>query len=106
MVSDIFVCNSFIESFPRVVLEAMAWQLPIVATNVFGIPEQIRNGTDGILVAPGNNQGLEDALLQLIDNPTLAKQMAANARDRVVEKFTLERMVESYENLFHTIANR
>lgn len=104
--TDIFVCNSFIESFPRVTLEAMAAQLPVVATNVFGIPEQMQNGTDGLLVEPGNATALQNAILRLKNNPELAAKLAENARRRVQQEFGIETMVRQYEELFTTIAGR
>lgn len=101
--SDILVCNSSIESFPRVILEAMAWRLPIIATNVFGIPEQIRDGTEGLLVASGRPEALTSALLRLLEDQTLRNTLAQNARARVEEYFGIDRMVDQYEKLFREL---
>lgn len=101
--SDIFVCNSSIESFPRVILEAMAWKLPIVATNTFGIPEQIRDGVEGLLIPPGHPETLLHALHQLLENTTLRNTLTHNARARVEEYFGLDRMVDQYEKLFREL---
>lgn len=102
-ISDIFVCNSSIESFPRVILEAMAWMLPIVATDVFGIPEQIRDGTEGLLVPPENPAALTKALRRLLEDPTLRSTLARNARARVEKDFGIDRMVDQYEELFQKL---
>src|SRR4029077_11599239 len=56
--ADIFVCTSRVESFPRVVLEAMAYGLPIVSTRVFGIAEQVGENVNGLLYEPGDTQRL------------------------------------------------
>lgn len=101
--SDFFVCNSSIESFPRIILEAMAWKLPIVATNVFGIPEQVRDLEEAILIPPENPAALATALRQLLENPTLRSTLAQNARARVEKCFGIDRMVDQYENLFQEL---
>ena len=85
--SDIFVCSSFEESFPRVLLEAMAFELKIVSTNVFGIPEMITDGNEGYLVDPGNPQTLANAIWQCLQNPEKSAQMAINAYSKVCRMF-------------------
>ncbi|MCC7201181.1 MAG: glycosyltransferase [Nitrospirae bacterium] len=95
--SDIFVCSSFEESFPRVVLEAMAFGLPIVATNVFGIREQIGDKREGLLVPPGNPVLLSNAIESLLNDEASAIEMAENAYYRVVNRFTYQDMIASYE---------
>lgn len=95
--SDIFVCSSFEESFPRVVLEAMAFGLPIVATNVFGIREQIQDKKEGLMVPPGNPRLLSDAIESLLNDEASASEMAANAYYRVVNRFTYQEMIASYD---------
>ncbi|MDO8649564.1 MAG: glycosyltransferase [Candidatus Peregrinibacteria bacterium] len=101
--SDIFVCNSYVESFPRVTLEAMAFGLPIVGTNVFGIPEQVRHGLEGLLVPPGDVPALRDSLASLIYDRKRVKKFGENARRRVEERFTEDVMIEKYVSLFQDI---
>lgn len=88
--SDIFVCSSFEESFPRVLLEAMAFEMKIVSTNVFGIPEMIYDGNEGYLVDPGNSQALANAIRQCLENPEKSAQMAKNAYSKVCRMFDEE----------------
>lgn len=102
--SDIFVCNSTIESFPRVILEAMAWELPIVATDIFGIPEQIHNDVEGILIPPEQNTALQNALTTLIDNKGMRTALARNARIRVEKEFGIDMMVKQYEDFFDSVS--
>ena len=64
--ADIFILPSQYETFPIVVLEAMACELPIVATNVGGIPMQIENNVNGFLVELNNTEQLKDTLLKLL----------------------------------------
>lgn len=101
--SDIFVCASSIESFPRVILEAMSWRLPIVATNIFGIPEQVRDSQEALLIPPENPEALAHALRRLLDNPNLRNVLAQNARARVEECFGIDRMVDQYEELIQEL---
>jgi len=106
LISDIFVCTSFSESFPRVILEAMAFQLPIISTNVFGILEQIDDGKHGILIPPGDSNLLADKILFLINNPEESKKYAINAFEKVKKDFTNEKMINSYDILIKQLFNK
>lgn len=97
--SDIFVCNSFIESFPLVTLEAMVAGLPVIATNIYGIPEQIQHEETGLLILPGNKRMLKEAIERLIQDKDLAKQLGKNAQQHVRAHFTEEKMCKQYEDL-------
>lgn len=87
--SDIFVCSSFEESFPRVILEAMAFELKIVSTNVFGIAEMIDDGVEGYLVEAGNPKALAKAIYKCLSEPKVAARLASNAYVKVNRKFDL-----------------
>ena len=77
--ADVFSHPSMTEGIPNVVLEAMANSLPVVASNVGGIPDVIKNGYSGILVEPKNAHALANALEQVITDTTLAASLARNA---------------------------
>lgn len=81
--ADLFVCTSYEESFPRVVLEAMAFEIPIVSTNVHGIPFMLRAEDDALLVNPGDIHALATALWRALQDPATAKARAKNAFLRV-----------------------
>jgi glycosyltransferase involved in cell wall biosynthesis len=83
--ADAFVCTSYEESFPRVVLEAMAFALPIVSTNVHGIPYMVRDGVEGALVAPGDVAAFATALQRVLGDVRAAQVLARRARARVSE---------------------
>ncbi len=97
--ADLTICNSYQESLPRVVLESMAFANPIVATNVFGIPELVRDGIDGLLVEPGDIESLYDAMERLLCDDTLAQALGKSARLRAEEKFSLQECAEGYRAL-------
>lgn len=100
LISNIFVCNSFFESFPRVILEAMAFKLPIIASNVFGIPEQIKDRKSGLLIEPGNILMLRSAIKSLLNNKNLSNRLAKNAYRACVNNFSCDKMIEEHIKLF------
>ena len=103
--TDIFVCNSSIESFPRVILEAMAWRLPIVSTDVFGISEQLQHKGEALLIPPQNPSALRAALRRLIEDPKLRTTLGKGARKQVEHSFGIERMIDQYEELFGALSS-
>jgi len=103
LMTDIFVCDSFIESFPLVVLEAMAFGLPIIASDVYGIKEQIEDKKSGLLFLPGNRTMLSNLINKLIDDPVLAEELGCNACDRVRNRFNNEIMFSKYLQLINQV---
>jgi glycosyltransferase involved in cell wall biosynthesis len=85
--ADLFVCSSYEESFPRVVLEAMAFSLPILSTAVHGIPEIVRPDREAVLVPPGDSAALADGLHRLLTSPETGRTLATAARSRVVVEY-------------------
>ncbi|HBE53501.1 MAG TPA: glycosyl transferase family 1, partial [Cyanobacteria bacterium UBA11369] len=98
--ADIFVCTSRIESYPRVILEAMAYNLPIITTPVFGIKEQVRNNINGIFYPPGKAEELATAIASLLNNKSLREQMAQNSRYVLQSLTTFDEMTQAYAQLF------
>jgi colanic acid/amylovoran biosynthesis glycosyltransferase len=98
--ADLFVLPSFEEGLPVVLMEAMSMQVPCVATHVAGIPELIRHGLDGLLVAPSDTAGLAQAILELIRDPELRRRLGASARARVLECYRLDRSVATLAEIF------
>ena len=97
---EVFVLPSRSEPFGIVLTEAMACKKPVVATTVGGIPEIIKDGTDGILVEPDNPSALAEALLNVLQNRALRLSIANNGYMTVVKKFSSEKTGSSYEALF------
>jgi glycosyltransferase involved in cell wall biosynthesis len=105
LASDIFVCNSYIEAFPLSILEAMVFKLPIISTDVYGIPEQIDDGKDGLLIMAGDTKELEKKIIYLLENPGKAKELGENARKKIDEKFQFSEMIRKYNKLISEISN-
>lgn len=99
---DLLVLPSIYEGLPNVILEAMAVGTPVVATNVYGIPELIEDNVNGLLVPPGNVEELVRSIEQIIDNPDTAGKFAECSLEKV-HYFTVERMTKEYEKLYATM---
>jgi glycosyltransferase involved in cell wall biosynthesis len=96
----IFALPSFAEGIPVVLMEAMAMEIPCVTTFVNGIPELIRDTSDGLLVPPSDDVALAAAIACLMDDGALRKRLGASARLRVVERYNLARNVERLADTF------
>lgn len=99
----LFVLPSLNEPFGIVILEAMSQKLPVIATNVGGIPEIIVDGESGLLVPPKNSEKLAEAVLMLIQNKELRIRIGENGYIRFKEKFTIEKMVEKTISVYEEI---
>ena len=91
---DIFVLPSLKEGLPYVILEAGLAGLPIIASNVGGIPEIIENGKEGLLVPPANPEELAVAIKKLIEDKTLRENLAKNLHEKIQREFSLEKMLK------------
>jgi L-malate glycosyltransferase len=100
--ADLFVLPSQSEAFPNAVIEAMAAGLPVVATDVGGIPEVVRSDETGVLVPPGDAEALADAVISLMDRPAHAAALGRAARSTVERYYTFDRMVGAFEHLYLT----
>lgn len=102
--ADIVVLPSVAkEDFPNVVIEAMAMARPVVASRLAGIPEQIDDGVTGLLVDPGDEDGLAEALLRLVDDPSLRVRFGLAGKARFERLFTAQAAVERYWSLYRTL---
>jgi glycosyltransferase involved in cell wall biosynthesis len=87
--STIFVLPSYAEGMPMALLEAMSWRLPVIATPVGGVPQVVESEVNGLMVAPGDVEGLARALARLLDDPVLRRRLGAAARQTVETQFAL-----------------
>ncbi|MFM9265000.1 glycosyltransferase [Tychonema sp. BBK16] len=98
--ADIFVCTSRIESFPRVILEAMAYDLPIITSPVFGIKEQVRPGINGLFYTPDRPEELATSLHTLLEDESLRQRFAENAKYVLESLNTFAEMTQAYGQIF------
>jgi glycosyltransferase involved in cell wall biosynthesis len=104
--ASVLCSHPIVETFPLVVLEAMASALPVVATNVGGVNEMLTSGEEGFLIPPGDVEGLAATLLMLADKPELRKKIGARGRERVVRDFSEQTMVRRYADLLRMPAQQ
>jgi colanic acid/amylovoran biosynthesis glycosyltransferase len=78
----------------------MAMEVPCISTFVAGIPELVRNEIDGILVSPSDEQELASSIGRLIDDPKLRRRLGAAGRQRVIEKYDIDRNVARLAEIF------
>lgn len=102
---DLLLVTSEFEGLPLVLLEAMALELPVVATAVGGIPEVVRDGETGRLVPFGRPAEAAAATLEVLADPAVRHAMGRAARRRVAEEFDTRRMMEQLETLYREVVD-
>jgi glycosyltransferase involved in cell wall biosynthesis len=100
--SDVLLLTSIYEGLPRVVLQAMAAEKPVVATAVSGTPEAVENDVNGFLREPGNAEGMAVDLACLLMDPELAKKMGKAGRKRIVGTFKSDEMLKEIEKIYES----
>ena len=98
--SQVFVLPSRVESVPQSILEAFFLKIPVIATNVGGIPELVTNNKTGILVKPNDPEDLLDKINYLLNDGELCKTLANNAYDFVLKNFSWEFLIGKYIKLY------
>ena len=94
------------EGLPLVVPEAMACEKPVIASRIGGVPTVIENNKDGILIEPDNLKELKAKFLEVLSDEELSKKLSKNARKKVVERFSLDRMVEDTIRVYEEVLGK
>jgi N-acetyl-alpha-D-glucosaminyl L-malate synthase BshA len=105
-VADVFLMPSETESFGLAALEAMACEVPVIASRVGGLPEVVREGETGFLAALGDVQVMADCATRLFDDVKLRRTMGAQARDIAIQEFTTDRIIPQYVQLYERVVNK
>ncbi|HEY8776065.1 MAG TPA: glycosyltransferase family 4 protein [Gaiellaceae bacterium] len=100
---DALVLPSGNEGTPVSVIEALAAQVPVVATRVGGVPDVVEDGEDGFLVETGATHDLADRLARLARDPELRARMGKHGRERVLPRYAVERLVEDVDELYRSL---
>jgi colanic acid/amylovoran biosynthesis glycosyltransferase len=101
--ADVFLLSSVSEGLSNAVLEAMACGLPIVTSDCGGMNEAIADGIEGFLTPVRDACAMADALGKLAANSELRQQMASAGRTRILQEFSLDRQIEQWLRLYHTV---
>lgn len=104
--TDLSVLPSHTEGLPNAALEAMAMQVPLLATRVGGTPEVVTHNETGVLVESKNPQALADGILDYLDHPARWQQMAAHARLMVERQFNFTTRTRALEQIYERLAAR
>jgi L-malate glycosyltransferase len=101
--ADVFLLPSAQESFGLAALEAMACEVPVIASRVGGLPEVIEHGVTGFLHAPADLDGMAASAVSLLTDPDLHARVIARALTRVREQFCVDRVVPMYERFYEKV---
>jgi glycosyltransferase involved in cell wall biosynthesis len=101
--SDISVLSSWSEGLPQSLLQAMAAGVPVVATRVGGVPEVVIHEKTGILIGPGDHEGLAKGIIRLLGNPGMSAQFTESAKKHVMDSHSVKHMVDKIEGLYNDL---
>ena len=101
--ADIFVLPAIYENFPFAILEAQSTALPVISTNVGGIPEFLENEKNGFVIEPGDEPMLTQKLLALLQNPDLVKKMGDLGRKMIEDQLSWDIITNQVIDLYHKL---
>ncbi|MCK4828524.1 glycosyltransferase, partial [bacterium] len=101
---NVFALSSLTEGLPITLLEAMQARVPVVATNVGGIPDVLQNGDAGLLVEPCNPEALVEEIIKIHNNGTFAQKLVEAAYQRVITNYSSKAMAQKYLYLYNRFA--
>ncbi|MHA1249856.1 MAG: glycosyltransferase family 4 protein [Candidatus Helarchaeota archaeon] len=104
--ADIFVLPSFIEGLPTVLLEAMAKKIPIIATDIPGTNELIKNNWNGILVNPMDSNELSQAIINLLENKEIQQKFRNNGFKLIKSKYNYKTIAKQFAKIYNLLYNK
>jgi len=102
-VADLFLMPSQLESFGLAALEAMACEVPVIATNVGGVPEVVEHGVDGYLVEPGDVKSAAAYAIEILSRSDRGREMGKIARLHAKKKFCANDVIPQYERYYQRV---
>jgi L-malate glycosyltransferase len=102
-ISDLLLLPSETESFGLVALEAMACEVPVVASRVGGLPEVVADGVEGFLVEPRDIKTMAERSLAILADPAVRKEMGKRAREKAHDQFCSNKIIALYENYYRKV---
>ncbi len=104
--ADLFLLSSQTEGLPMVLLEAMSCGLPIVSSDVGGIPEVVQDGVNGLLTAPENPQLFADTIQSLLNSDDLMEVMGKCNREKIKQEFSIKETTKYYSDMYMQIMEK
>jgi len=104
--ADVFVLPSYYEAFPKVLIEAMACEKPVVTSNLGGTRDSVEEGVNGILVNYANPAQMAQAIVTILEDEGMAKKMGRAGRERVLRDFTWQAVANRVESIYGELLNR
>jgi len=101
--SDVYLLPSYNEGLPISIIEAMAFSLPIISTNVGGIPTIVKNNVDGYLIKPGNVNELSKKMSDLISNPNKRIKFGRLSYEIVSKEFNIQKIMKRLEEVYNSL---
>ncbi|MBI4847600.1 MAG: glycosyltransferase family 4 protein [Nitrospirae bacterium] len=101
--TDVAILSSWSEGLPQGLLQAMAAGVPVVATKVGGVPEVVINEKTGLLIAPGDHEGLAKGIIRILNNQNEAKSFSGNAKELVMRGHSVNHMIDKIESLYKNL---
>ncbi len=101
---DLFVLPSYAEGVPQAVMQASSCGIPVLSTNVGGIPEIVENGVTGKLIQPGNLDALANSIQQILENRSMRERWGTEGRKLAVKNFGSEKMLDRMEQVFLAVS--
>ena len=95
-----FILPSFSESFPLTILEAMSCGVPVIASDIGGVPEIVQNEKDAILINAGDSKELSNAISRILIDDNFVNNIKINARNKILDKFNVETMAKNTANAY------
>lgn len=100
---DLYLCTSQIEGGPVTVLEAMAAERPVVTTPVGHVPELIRHGENGLIVAVDDRDTIASEIRRLLDDPLLIRKLCENGRQTILKSWTWDAVLQPLANIYQSV---
>jgi glycosyltransferase involved in cell wall biosynthesis len=104
-ISDLLILPTWAEGLPNVVMEAMATGLPVIASEVGGIPEVLENGVTGLSVPAKNVEKLTEAIIKMIEDKDLRENCIRNAKELIQEKFDVKKNAVKFKLILDSLIN-
>jgi glycosyltransferase involved in cell wall biosynthesis len=100
---DVFALSSLREGLPNVLLEALALEVPVVATRIAGVPRLISDGVNGLLVQPGSIEDMTEALRRLLTSPSLRERLKQAGRQTIANRYNFARRMERIRGIYDAL---